>query len=423
MCTGRKKSLLFSVPWFVFLLLCPFFMCEEAAAVMPPLPLRCTAPEWLERSIVGSMSAVWRELMGSRVSQHTALEALGLVASRLFDGFSVRINSDNNVVIQPERYYRWSIIITDPEGVERLPDECRSWLQEDLSKLRSLIGELLVDVPPEALQWSSESFKTQIDALLSRYFPGWRAALRVHANVNDVRLELNFYPKTPLLLAFSVETLSNTIPQLLADRMSDKSLECLSPLTGFPLEWLTFHKDSLLEWLGAQQLNRNRLEFFNASVDNAISFKTVTKVTTRFDSSDYSLRGWVSVHAGNDSRFQVGVHFGRFLSFRPNVPFEFYTEGIIGLERWKLDGRVGISFSPFKYVWFGIEGSSEDEASLWYRLKFDVGRSGYYGWLRYSKNDNLETAFGYRVNRYVSLELYYENKQKERISLRALGSL
>ena len=84
---------------------------------------------------------------------------------------------------------------------------------------------------------------------------------------------------------------------------------------------------------------------------------------------------------------------------------------------------MGISISPFKYVWFGIEGSTEDEAPLWYRLKFDFGRSEYYGWLRYSKNDDLEAAFGYRVNRYVSLELYYENKQKERFSLRALGNL
>ena len=40
-----------------------------------------------------------------------------------------------------------------------------------------------------------------------------------------------------------------------------------------------------------------------------------------------------------------------------------------------------------------------------------------------SKNNDLEAAFGYRVNRYVSLELYYENKQKERFSLRALGNL
>ncbi len=423
MSTGRIKTLRFSVPLFVFLLLNLFYMCGEAAAVIPSLPLRCTAPEWLERSIIGSMSAVWRELMGSRVSRQTALEALGLVASRLFNGYSVRINTERNVVIQSERYYRWSITLAEPEGVERIPDECRFWLREDLSTLRPLISELLEGVPPEALQWSSDSFKTQIDALLLKYFPGWRAALRVQANANDAQLELKFYPKTPLLLAFSVETLSNTIPQLLADRMSDKSLEYLSPLTGFPLEWLTFHKDSLLEWLGEQQLDRNRLEFLNASVDNTISFKTVTKVMTRFDSSDYTLRGWVSVHAGNDSRFQAGVHFGRFLSFWPSMPFEVYAEGIIGLERWKLDGRVGISISPFKYVWFGIEGSTEDEASLWYRLKFDVGRSGYYGWLRYSKNDDLETALGYHVNRYVSLELYYENKQKERFSLRALGNL
>ena len=105
------------------------------------------------------------------------------------------------------------------------------------------------------------------------------------------------------------------------------------------------------------------------------------------------------------------------------MPAEVYAEAILGLERWKLDGRLGLSFSPFKYVWAGIEGSTEDEAHLWYRVRFDIGRSGYYGWLRYSDHSDLESAFGYRFNRYISLELYYENKHKDRFSLRALGNL
>ena len=39
MSKGRKMTLLFYVPWFVFLLLSPFFMCGEAAANPKLIPL------------------------------------------------------------------------------------------------------------------------------------------------------------------------------------------------------------------------------------------------------------------------------------------------------------------------------------------------------------------------------------------------
>ncbi|MCI7402591.1 MAG: hypothetical protein MSS85_00675, partial [Pyramidobacter sp.] len=58
---------------------------------MPALPLRCDAPAWLKSSIQGSMSAVWRELQGSRLSRQAAVEALALVGSRLFPGFKVSL--------------------------------------------------------------------------------------------------------------------------------------------------------------------------------------------------------------------------------------------------------------------------------------------------------------------------------------------
>ena len=420
---GRRKAVVFFISLLLILLTSSVFTCSEADAVIASLPLRCSAPEWLNRSVYGSMNAVWRELMGSRVSRQTALEALALVASRLFSGFSVRLNADGIVVVTPERRCLWTVELFEPEGAERLPDECRSWLKDDFSALRPLISELLVSVPPEALQWNSDSFKTQIDSLLSRCFPGWRAALRVMTDESGARLELHFYPKTPLLLAFSVETLSQTIPQLLADTMSERSLEYLSPLIGFPLSWLTFHKKQMLDWLGTQQLSSKWFEALNVTAESTISLRSVAKVTTRFESAVYSLRGWVSAHAGNDSRLQAGVHLGRFFTLFTKTPAEVYVEAILGLEHWKLDGRLGFAFSPFKYVWAGVEGSTEDEAKLWYRLRFDIGRSGYYGWLRYSEHSDLESAIGYRLNRYISLELYYESKNKDRFSVRALGNL
>ena len=95
----------------------------------------------------------------------------------------------------------------------------------------------------------------------------------------------------------------------------------------------------------------------------------------------------------------------------------------MGLEHWHVDGRAGLRFSPWEFMWLGLEGSTEDSSPLWYRVWLGRNRPGLYGWLRYSDDDDLEAAIGYRLNRYVAFELYYDNRQDDRISLRAFSNL
>jgi len=369
------------------------------------------------------MDAVWRELSGRRIEHKAAIEAMALVASRLYTGFSVSLSRSGDVVLKPEKITDWTVSLQRPEIAHRLPEECIEWLRADLKKIRPQIQELLTGVPPEALRWSSESFKSHLDSLVENSLPGWHVYARMLVRGNEAELELNFSPTPPLMLAVNVETLSATIPQLLADTISDRTLEQLSPLTGFPLKWLEHHKESFLVWLRTNQLDNNWLHFLRAEADNEINLKPITKITSHIDSTTYSLRAWVSGHAGNEARLQAGLHLGHFFSLSSAVPAEIYSELILGLEHWQLDARLGLRFSPFRYFWLGIEGSTEDEESLWYRAFLDFAKTGFYSWIRYGRHTSREMALGYRLNRYISLELFYEKMKKDRFSLRALANL
>ena len=418
-----KKNRHYCLHVFPLLIVFILFFGMRAEGALRPLPLRCEAPQWLNNSIHGSMSAVWRELMGSRVEYRASVEALALVASRLFTGFSVRLAENGVVFLKPEKVFHWSVSLVPPDGMNRLPDECQNWLSEDLERVRPRALNLLEGVPPEALRWSADSFKAQVDSLVEELMPGWRTSIRVQLAGTNAELEMSFYPQPPLMLALSLETLSSTVPQLLADKMSDKTLEYLSPLTGFPVSWLKHHQKQLLSWLSSKQLENNWLYALRAKAENTINLKTVTKVTSQIDSTKYSLRGWVAVHAGSDARLQAGIHLGHFFSLARSVPAEVYAEMVLGLKDWHVDGRLGLRFSPVRNVWLGVEGSTEEESKMWYRLHAELPRSGFYGWLRYSKDHDLESAVGYHMNRYISLELYYESKHKDRFSLRALSNL
>lgn len=402
----------------LFISLIPVKSCAA-----PAIPLRCSAPVWLKNSIHGSMSAVWRELQGSRLSRQMAVEALALVGSRLFPGFKVSLVGRKFVSMEPLNTWKWRLSLQMPEGSSHLPEPCSSWMKDDIERALPPLREIVENVPPEALRWSAESFQAQLNRIVDEYIPGWRCSARVRVDGLNALLDLQLYLQPPLLLAFSPQTLSASLPQLLTDRMSDKTLEYLSPLTGLPLSWISFHLSEVERWLEKQQLQNKWLKMLKASSVNDIAVKPITKVTTHIESTTYSFRGWFSVHAGSSARLEAGLHLGRYFSLSPQVPAEAYAEIIMGLEHWHVDGRAGLRFSPLEFMWLGLESSTEDSSPLWYRLWLGRKRHNLYGWLRYSDDDDLEAAIGYRLNRYLAFELYYDNRQDDRISLRALSNL
>lgn len=398
------------------------FPARGATQSFRKAPVLCEAPQWLKGSVAGSMNAVWRELHNGGVRNRSALEALALVARRLFSGFDVSLSSGREVLLHPSRQWNWTVELHMPETVGLLPSPYPDLLKQDMAAALPELQTLIDGVPPEALQWAEENFQYALNVMLSKRIPGWRGSAGVKVEGNDARLDVKLYPQPPLVLAVVPQTLSDTIPQLLADKVSDRTVELLSPLTGFPLKWAAHHRREILSWLGEKQLENGWLKTLRSSAENSIDFKPLSRVQTRIESTTASLRGWVSAHAGGEARLEAGVHFGRCFTIG-SVPSEAYVETLFKLEHWHVDARLGLRFSPLKHVWLGIEGSTEEQSDLWYRLWLGSGSHGAYGWLRWGKNSTAEAALGYHLNRYVSLELFYDTAEEDRLSLRAISNL
>ena len=399
------------------------YFCSPAGAQrVKKLPVVCEAPQWMKKSVYSSMSAVWRELQNSRVSHSAAVEALALVGSRLFPGCSVALSESGSVIIKPEKKWHWSVSLSVPESAENLPQPYAAFLRGDISAALPKLQTLVSSIPPEALRWGEDSFQSALSSVMAETLPGWHCSARVHALENTAELEIKIYAQPPVVLAVMPETLSSTIPQLLADKINERTVELLSPLTGLPIEWVVFHKQQITDWLGEKQLESRWLKTLRSSAKNEIDLKPISHVTTRIESTTFSLRAWVSGHVGSDARLEAGIHFGRYFSI-DTMPSEAYAEAILGLEHWHVDGRFGLRFSPLDYLWVGVEGSTEESSILWYRLWIGDSSRGAYGWLRYSRDSDLEAAVGYHLNRYISLEIYYDDREDDKVSLRAIGNL
>lgn len=407
---------------FVFFTVTGFFYTAAHAQQIKKLPVICDAPQWLKKSVSRSMSAVWQELQNSHVSYRAAVEALALVGSRLFPGYDVTISENRQVIIKPAEEWRWTVKVLMPESAALLSQPYVDLLKDDIGSAIPRFKALVSTIPPEALRWSEESFQYALNGVMAESIPGWHCSARVHADDDSAELEVKIYAQPPVVLAVMPETLSSTIPQLLADKISNRTVELLSPLTGLPIDWAVFHKQKIIEWLGKKQLESRWLKALHSSAKNDIDLKPISHVTTRIESTTFSLRGWVSGHVGADARLEAGIHFGRYFNIS-RVSSEAYAEAILGLEHWHVDGRFGLRLSPFNSFWIGLEASTEESSNLWYRLWVGDSSQGIYGWLRYSRDSDLEAAVGYHLNRYISLEIYYDDREDDRVSVRAIGSL
>jgi hypothetical protein len=101
---------------------------------------------------------------------------------------------------------------------------------------------------------------------------------------------------------------------------------------------------------------------------------------------------------------------------------ELYTELILELSEWDLERRLGLRWSPWRNVWFGGEWSSVENI-WWGRIGLDsrIGRP--YAWLRLSERDDVNSAVGFRLNDYLSIELHYDSRYDDPWNVRALINL
>ncbi len=389
-------------------------------------PVSCQAPGWLDTSVRRGLDAVWAELQRGQLSQGVALRTLERVAQRLFPGFQVEL-SGGTVVLTPLESWQWTLSVAMPLGNDgqSLAPPLGQWMAQDVAQLERELSVQLQEVPPQALNWASDAFRDLFDQILAEATPGWYGSAAVREGEgNSPILEVQLFPRQPLVLAISPSAISTSLPQLAMEHINDQVLSQLSPLVGLPVAWVSRHQEAVAQWVDSAQGQKGLLKQLQAEVRSQITSRPILRVDASVESRTYSFRGWLSVHAGSgDAQPEIGVHLGRLFPLGSGIRGEFYLQGRTFLSDWEVEGRLGFRFSPLRELWLGLERSTGSDEHWWYHLWLGGGRIGPYGWGRYSDDDDFEGALGYRLNRTFSLELFYDSRREDRLSLRAVSDL
>lgn len=400
-------------------------------------------PYWLRPSVERSLRSVWAEISPRYAAQHDyregpsspqgdLLSILGLVAERIFVGYSPFITVSENgilVTLSPDEPVAWLVEIKPPS----LSPPAAEWFDENAAGLGGSIQRMLAFLPVEALSWADVALKEAIEETCAPLLPGWNPSLLVRVQTREASgdslpeetriLQVSFSPRPPLVLAIIPSISSSTLPVAFRSDLKEKILRTLAPVVGLPIEWAAKNK-LRIEALAADALrDTNTVSNARATVDVAFSPDQLSAVKAEVESPKYSIRAWIAAYAGSDGKYpEIGLHFGRKALPFSGWDVELYGEWVLAANDFSLESRWGFRWSPWKHVLVGAEKSFPGNV-LWYRVSVEGGPRSPYFWWRWSEDGDAMLGLGYRIDGRISLELHYDDRHDDRLTLKAISDL
>ncbi|HPJ24673.1 MAG TPA: hypothetical protein PLA80_00800 [Synergistaceae bacterium] len=384
-------------------------------------------PFWLTETVEKSLGAVWREL-SSRASREEERErVLRLVVQRLYPGYSLEFlralpQGGLEARFSPQKGLpdNWRVYLSFPP----LEAPLSEWFRKDVARLEENLVRGLEGVPSPVFGWGDVAFRDFLARETEACLPGWHGAPVMRLREGEgPEMEISFTPRPPLVLALLPSLQSETLPVILRQDLKEGMLKDLSPLVGLPVAWLRLHAAEVELWSASLLGERNVTS--RADADLAVHFEAeqLSRIRVDVESASYVIQGWLAGYAGSDGHYpELGLHFGKKFSSRKDG-VELYGEWIMKANDFSLESRWGLRWSPWQDIFLGGEFAYPGE-DLWWRFWADPReiRSPYLWW-RYNPEGEHNGALGWRINEHFSLELYYDERAGDQLSLRAVGNL
>ncbi len=396
-----------------------FFTCTAPCHAIDVLGL----PEWLSPSVTRSLNAVWEEIPdGVNVDRPGTLQ---IVADRLFSGYTVEVlpqtlNIDTPVVrMEPKSIPEWLVNLDSAN----LRPPVSEWFKSDLNGFDKELEALIKALPVEALSWADSALRYTISERLKERLPGWDFSLQVQLSENNGVLNISFRPAVPLVLAITPSLYSATLPLMFQSDLESKIAPGLSSIIGLPVEWVARHRSEIEAFVKDFLRDRNTISNVRARVDVSFTPASIAKAKVDVNSERLLFKIWMAAYVGMEGYPpELGLLLGWNTRHLTGIDLELYGEAVLKLDDFSFDTRLGFRFLLFSALRLGVELEWPEQNTV-YRLQWDEYRLKQpFFWLRWAPAWGYEAALGYRFNEHVSLEIYYNDSQNDKLGLRGILS-
>ena len=421
-CSNKKYSSKTAVARFLATVCFVFFVMVFASPVAFANGLFVkNLPLWQEKLATKSLTAVLDKMPRSYNSRQE-LNLLEAVCDKLFQGYKVEIAEEGRKFVfnfEPKVATEWRVKINKPQ----LNDLVAQWFDEDTKSLAEEIEKLLSSAPLESLSWSESELHEEIYALVEEHLPSWQPTFLITEGDEGLLLEISFAPKMPLVLALEPSVTSTSLPAILSSGIKRELLLKTSALTGLPVAWVKKHSCDIEQFAVTTADEQILVSSLGGTSKAKFSASELAKLNLRVESKRLALAVWAAAYAGTDNKSaELGVHAGGKLPFFFGTELELYTEGIVNMRNWTLDGRFGSRWQVAKDIWFGGEFDTQDD-TFWAKVSLAPRVYRFYLWFRYGQYGNYNGAVGYRADDNISFEVEYDSRYDKVWRLKLIGNL
>ncbi|ACZ19525.1 hypothetical protein Taci_1294 [Thermanaerovibrio acidaminovorans DSM 6589] len=374
-------------------------------------------PRWLVPSVERTVLAVYRE-MGTSRPQGERLRILEMVCGRLFEGYRVEASADGDLLkvrLTPLNGRSWRV--TAAAGSWREP--VSSWIEKDLGDLSSELEPQLQGLPNEAFTWGRRALEELVQEVCSRRMRGFRAVVTPAEGVLNVSLT----PGEPLVLALNPRVRSSTLPALVLGEMRDEALTGASAFLGLPVEYLRGRSSQAASHLCRSAESGSLAGRLEVEARAEVRPAPIGELLMELDSRRYVIWGWVAAHALSDGRSsEGGVHLGRKVQLLPSWWMEAYGEWVVDGVDLSVESRWGLKWRILQYLWAGVERTYP--GGEWFlRVNTDVLPDDFYLHMAIGDRGGKRIGLGRRLSDHFSVEIRYDSRYDDPVSLMFLSNL
>lgn len=371
-------------------------------------------------SIVAQQLLVGRDTENIVSLQQEYKNLFAEIGDRALTGYTVErtqfdIGADTDIVfyIAP-----WNSTINDVEidlqfsGIE---PQTAKFMEQRIPALKDDLRRTITGASADAKDWAGGILRKIVRSEIEKALPEFKAAVDLVQDGDTTVVQVIIYPVGQLIGDIRYEMRSETVPNILLNRLKLKYLDECEKLRGLPVSYLQRHKQEYEEYLSGQLAAESEIRQYNLKPRIMIEPGADTEIEILLSSDEYKIwfEGYGDIGRGEDN-LSGKAHIGKFISERDEV---FGEAGVI-LDHVQWNFGVGYTRYWGKSSWSYTRRIPYGDNA--YKLEYTLSNKWRLRAEHFSGDDRNEYAVRYRIHEYLSAEYVYGGDE---FYLRMIGNL
>lgn len=302
-----------------------------------------------------------------------------------------------------------------------LPELGRQMADEDLRGASTLVENLLIGLPADALDWADGTVRAVMEREIEGLAPEFYPHITIEPGV-DAKVSVYLLPKLPVVRSVDVDIEAENLPRVIFLSARKNIEQRYAGLEGLPVAFVRRHERDVQDDVKEQLARQWVIRKYKLRVDPAVRIDENMKIKLRSQTDFYDIQAGAYVDVGRDSDGRgsdsdtvLKAHVGRKIGTHHEIYGQ--VEFMPGAVDWNV--IPGYFYRWGKYTRIGYQYETDDDSShVWLRQHF--GKKWMLRLDRDLTNHDDEVGLTYRIHEYIGLEYVVSDHDKW---LRVIGYL